>query len=252
MNDPPSGPENDPSSSPPIPARLAVPWGFWATFGWVVLIFFVASVIGVVLYFVFGGDFGSEEIPDVGVSGNVQAAVMVGLVAFIIWLRRGCSISEYLALNRVRIRTVIFWSVLIAACTTLFDVYLYWAGQELVPQVNIDMYNNASSKALLFMVIVVAAPLSEEVLFRGFLFRGWMNSRLGTWGTVLLSSLIFAAIHVQYDGYGMLSVLIGGLGFAVARVRTNSLYPGIAAHAATNCAAYLTTAYVAVNQTASV
>ena len=55
----------------------------------------------------------------------------------------------------------------------------------------------------------IAAPLVEESIFRGFLWRGWEASRLGARGTWLLTSLVFAAYHIE-KVIG-LDPLIGGI-----------------------------------------
>ena len=45
------------------------------------------------------------------------------------------------------------------------------------------------------------APLAEELLYRGVLFRSCWN-RLGVMPAAILSSVVFAALHF-YDGYGL-------------------------------------------------
>ena len=51
------------------------------------------------------------------------------------------------------------------------------------------------------------APLAEEILYRGVLFRSVRN-RLGVLPGAVISSLIFALLHF-YDGYGLVSVTLG-------------------------------------------
>jgi membrane protease YdiL (CAAX protease family) len=90
----------------------------------------------------------------------------------------------------------------------------------------------------------VAAPLSEEFFFRGFLFAGLKNSRLGGYGTVAVTSLLFACIHFQYDIQGLLFVLLIGIFFGITRLRTNSLWLCIALHSFMNIMATLPIPYV--------
>ena len=52
--------------------------------------------------------------------------------------------------------------------------------------------------ALFVLVAVVMAPLFEEIVFRGFLFRGLANSWGWVWGAVA-SAAIFGAAHLQLD-----------------------------------------------------
>jgi len=84
------------------------------------------------------------------------------------------------------------------------------------------------------------APLAEETMFRGFLFRkteGWL-ARLGkgAWvAAALLSSLVFALLHASYG-----SVAEVGVAFAIGAVlcigtkRFDSLWPAVLAHCAFN------------------
>ncbi len=88
----------------------------------------------------------------------------------------------------------------------------------------------------------IAAPLVEESIFRGFLWRGWEASRLGARGTWLLSSLVFAAYHIpKVIGASPLEAgivlgedLILGLLFGWLRWRSGSALPAMAAHVANN------------------
>jgi membrane protease YdiL (CAAX protease family) len=76
---------------------------------------------------------------------------------------------------------------------------------------------------------VVFAPIFEELMFRGVLFICLMR-QLGGLKAALLSSLIFALVHTQYDAWEMASVGVFGLGCCWLTWRTGSLKPGIALH----------------------
>lgn len=92
---------------------------------------------------------------------------------------------------------------------------------------------------LVGLLIVVAAPLSEEIFFRGYLFGG-LRQKLPFVTAALISALIFGAFH--YTGPGSLSVLpqLAVLGFAFAWIyeETGSIYPTIALHMANNALAF--------------
>ena len=62
------------------------------------------------------------------------------------------------------------------------------------------------------------APLAEEVLYRGVLFRSLWN-RIGVIPGALISSAVFAILHF-YDAYGLLSV--GFFGFTCALLYAGS------------------------------
>ncbi len=90
------------------------------------------------------------------------------------------------------------------------------------------------------LLIVVAAPISEEIFFRGFIFGG-LRRRLSFGTAALISAAIFGVFH--YTGAGSLSVLpqLAFLGFALAWVyeETGSIYPTMAIHVTNNLLAFI-------------
>jgi len=74
----------------------------------------------------------------------------------------------------------------------------------------------------------IVAPIGEEILYRGVLFRALWN-RLGVAAGALLSTVIFASLHF-YGGYGFASVAIFGFASAVFYAATRSLSAVIALH----------------------
>jgi uncharacterized protein len=89
------------------------------------------------------------------------------------------------------------------------------------------------------VLIVVAAPVSEEIFFRGFIFGG-LRRRLSFPLAALISALIFGVFH--YTGPGSIGVVpqLAFLGFALAWVyeETGSIYPTVAIHALNNALAF--------------
>jgi membrane protease YdiL (CAAX protease family) len=87
--------------------------------------------------------------------------------------------------------------------------------------------------------MVVLAPAVEEIAFRGLLFRLVERTRLGANGAVILAALVFAALHVQYFGLGLLQVFTDGVLFGLARKTSRSVPLCIAMHSLGNAyAAY--------------
>ena len=72
------------------------------------------------------------------------------------------------------------------------------------------------------------APVAEEILYRGVLFRSFRN-RLGVVAAAVLSSVVFALLHF-YDGYGLASVAIFGISCALLYAGTGSLATVIVLH----------------------
>ena len=83
-------------------------------------------------------------------------------------------------------------------------------------------------------IIVVVAPLCEEIFFRGFLYR-IMRGRIGLWPALVINGSLFGSVHLTSGG-PLAVALIAPLGFLLCLVyeRSGSLYPCIALHALNN------------------
>jgi membrane protease YdiL (CAAX protease family) len=74
---------------------------------------------------------------------------------------------------------------------------------------------------------------------------GFVNSRLGTIGGILLTTVLWAVLHVQYDIFGVASVALTGILLGYARIRTGSTLTAVAMHIFGNLIAFAETAVVA-------
>lgn len=83
-------------------------------------------------------------------------------------------------------------------------------------------------------LFVVAAPVAEELLFRGLLFRT-IADKIGVWPGALLSGAFFGAIHLGNGQDAFIPVLIAlGVILALAYDYSATLYVAIAIHAINN------------------
>ena len=114
-----------------------------------------------------------------------------------------------------------------------------------VPEVMIKIYRTAEVLPLLWIAIVIAAPVFEEIFFRGFVFTGFANSQLGTNGTILLTAVLWAVIHIQYGWLDIGFIVVIGILLGYARVKTGSVVGGIMLHMVMNLIATMETAYYA-------
>jgi CAAX protease family protein len=87
--------------------------------------------------------------------------------------------------------------------------------------------------ALTAAVVGIGAPLSEELLFRGFLLSALARTSLGFWGAALIATGLWTALH-GYSIIGILEVFIIGLFFSWLLWRTGSLRVAIFCHALYN------------------
>jgi len=81
------------------------------------------------------------------------------------------------------------------------------------------------------LMVGVAAPLAEEVFFRGFLF-GVLRERIGVLAAALVAGAIFGVIHAAGTPVRTLGILVLlGIGLCFLYVKTGSLLPCIGLHA---------------------
>jgi len=168
------------------------------------------------------------------VATGTTTPVSVGLIWLFAWLRRGLPVKDYLALKRVRGRHLARWLALLLCMGVVSDLTTWLMGRPLVPEVMVTEYRTAVFPPLLWLAVIVGAPLAEELFFRGFVFKGLLHSFLGGTGAVLVTAGAWAVIHLQYDWYGMTNIFAAGLLFGYARLKTNSVYPCLLMHALMN------------------
>lgn len=133
------------------------------------------------------------------------------------------------------------WCVIPSLVITLVSVSLSFLpllwGETLEP-VEVDI----AGFALIAVLVVLLVPLqsaAEEYVFRGFIMQtlgAWVRN---PWFGIVVSTVIFTLGHSQYEVWGLLSVGVMGLGFAVVVWRTGGLEAGIAFHVVNNVVAVL-------------
>ena len=91
----------------------------------------------------------------------------------------------------------------------------------------------SANLALLAGVLTVGAPLSEELVYRGFLLSALARTRLGFWGAALIATALWTALH-DYSAVGFAGVFMIGLLLSWLLWRTGSLWVAILCHALHN------------------
>lgn len=232
-------------------------WGAWATIGLglaLVLSHIMTQSVGAVPFMLLPALRGEPvDVEALGTNGLVIAIgtmlatpVSVGLAFLFARVKSGSwsNSCAYLGLRAVPLRAYV-WALL-----TLAGLLLLWIGYARlldmpdVPQVMVDIYRSAGIVPLLWAAVILAAPISEEVIFRGFFFAGLRHSRLGAAGAIVLPSLLWAAIHLQYGLKEMGFIVFLGLALGALRLRTNSLWPPILVHALSNLVSTIEVAFL--------
>jgi membrane protease YdiL (CAAX protease family) len=167
----------------------------------------------------------------------VSAPVAVGLSWLFASLRRGLAPAAYLGLVKPRARWYLISLGGLILLIVGMDLLTTALNRPVVPQVMIDAYKTAGSIPLFWLGLVVGAPVAEEFMFRGFVFEGLRRSRLGGLGATLITSLVWAGIHLQYDLYGIGIIFAVGLFLGWVKCRTGSLWLVIFLHSLMNLVA---------------
>ena len=217
-------------------------WGYWATAAWAAAAFLVGQFVA--LSFVVLWRSGElTKVLDTPFDGILVTAFIlisnpIGIA--ILWLAARLAKAdpaEYLALRWPTPRDTAIGVSLLVALIALSDVLLYLSGRDLVTQFQLQSYTSAAAEgilpAMLFAAIIVA-PAGEEVLFRGFLFRGFARTEREVWPAIVLLSLLWAALHIQYDWTGLLQIFVIGLFLGWVRWRSGSLVLTFLLHALFN------------------
>jgi uncharacterized protein len=223
-------------------------WGPWPTLGFALAIGAVYLIVALVVLLPFlvealphSADPGQllQSIMDkagliTSISTIVTAAICIGLIVILIRVRKA-SVKEYLGLRRISWKTVM---VLIAATAGLL------LATEGVSQLfknpttdELRLFETSVYPPVLWLALVVFAPLLEEAVFRGFLFEGFRSSRMGTGLTVIIMAMVWASLHIQYNFVYIAIIFFVGIALGFARVRTGSLWSPILMHSLFNLAA---------------
>lgn len=234
-----------------VRGRLPV-WGPFASLAWTALIWLIfnALTVGVAVVFLHADWADARSQPErlaenglfLAVSTLINAVCCTALIALLIRLRRGLPLRDYLALRPLRGRHVLMWCAVLLIFVLTSEGLGYWLDRPVVPEFMRTAYATATVPVLLWLALVVAAPVFEEVLFRGFLQGGLQHSGFHAGWMLLLPALIWAAIHVQYDLYDMSWIFLFGILLGLARWHTASLLMPVLMHMLMNLLATLVTA----------
>jgi uncharacterized protein len=231
-------PPPPPGTTSTSPGQPSAAWGPGRVAGGIGVLL-LATVVEVAVVSAFDPDL--DSLGARLVTQAMLAATLVG-VALVITRNTGGGLAAPGALGLRRPRRS--WIGLAAAAYLGYIVMaLAWSSlvhphQEDVTR-DLGFGHGAFGAVAAGVLIVVAAPFSEEVFFRGFIFGG-LRHRLSFPLAGLISAGIFGLFH--YTGPGSLGVVpqLAFLGFALAWVyeETGSIYPTMAIHALNNALAF--------------
>jgi membrane protease YdiL (CAAX protease family) len=186
----------------------------------------------------------ASRTPIVGTLLILAFSVMVAVLVLAA-RRAGWSALSYFALVRPRGRYVLAGIVCVALPILLTFVHVQFDIREIIPAEQFGAARGRNILHLQFYLVVlsavIAAPIMEEIMFRGFAYRGLSETRIGGAGTIVITSVVWAVIHINKGAAGIFDTAMAGIIWGWLRWYTGSLWVAIGAHMANNAIAVLMT-----------
>ncbi|HXQ06400.1 MAG TPA: type II CAAX endopeptidase family protein [Bradyrhizobium sp.] len=142
--------------------------------------------------------------------------------------------AEYLALNWPSSGELLRALAITAILLLAESLVLSFVGAGEAPPDPYVSGEHADGFLILLIGGCIAAPVMEEFVLRGFMFRGWSQSFLGPVGSIVLTSVLWGMIHTQYDWFGRFWIFVTGLALGHFRWRSNSTWLTVMVHSAIN------------------
>ncbi len=214
-------------------------WGPWVALLGVFLALGTGVVLGIPAAII-----GHKDDGDLTTLGNVgvQLATALGflLVPMAIAAQRGrgdaCArILRRLGVRRFKPSTASKW---MAAAIVAYLLFALLYSTLVVEPKQEDIADGFGPIPIQILLIVIAAPISEEICFRGMLFGG-LRERLPRLAAALVGGLIFGALHALTGVTAVPPLIVFGFLLALLYERTGSIVPGILLHMLNNSVALL-------------
>ncbi len=139
---------------------------------------------------------------------------------------------ETLALRPFPLKSLYFWVLVLAvflAVQTLAEMLL-----KIEPDHFVQLISNSQSIPLAILMVVLA-PIMEEFLFRGYLFKAWRSSWFGLTGTLVATSVLFTLLHWgQYQWILLMVIFVFSIILGLAREKTGSVWVPVILHSLNN------------------
>lgn len=187
--------------------------------------------------------FGSNDGTVVSISIMIGCVLLVAISALVIRVRGG-NLKQYLALRPFSLAVGMGMIGLLLIFMIGSQALTYMLDKS--PLAFVDpLYQSVSSVWLLIFAMVIVAPIYEELIFRGLLWSAiaeqftssTYSTHRGAIVASIVTSLIFAVIHVQYGIYEISTIVVLALIFCYARIKSGSLLLPILLHIVNNGAA---------------
>lgn len=221
-------------------------WGAGMTLLWSMLIilvtqFFVALVVLQANAALLGlsladGESVIEQMPNAVMQTVIFGGVVGVLMIYaVIRLKEGSRVSEYLPFRSVSFGQSLMWLVagtlVMLGSGLIFKAMGFQESQEMN-----TLLSGVTSKPLMYAALVIAAPIFEELLVRGFMLSGFERIKHVEAASIAVftTAFLWTVIHAQYHAHEMFQVFLLGVVLGFARLKTKSLVTPILMHVVNN------------------
>jgi uncharacterized protein len=224
-------------------------WGLWATLGFAILAFVLGQAMGIAaLTMVKNFDPARVDYDGTAVAVYTLVGNPVEIITLVLATRlSGSDALAYLGLDIPRRRDIAIAAAGLMAVILVADGMTLALGKEMVPAFQLELHRTAQAEGTLpwlWLAILVAAPVGEELLFRGFMFRGFVHEPRDALPAILVLALVWSLLHVQYDWFGTAQVFLIGVLFGFVRWRSGSTTLVILLHMLLNLESVAETIFV--------
>jgi uncharacterized protein len=172
----------------------------------------------------------------------VSLDVALLAVVYIRVVRPGVIPWERMGLHSQHLRSRLILGLLagavLFAASSVMELLLSRLG---IQQTQLQLFQSIQAASVPeFMLVLLAgaviAPVVEEIFFRGYVFRAYLDQK-GLKQAFFFSAALFALIHLNIPA--MIPIFVMGLLLAYFYYRTGSIIPSIVAHGVNNAAAFV-------------
>ncbi len=219
------------------------PWGRAATLGLGIIAMMIGQMVALLALSWWYGS-ALTQLPNLAQDGVAVSVIIIVStpiqVALLMLMARqtGIAPADYLGFKWPKRGEVVIGVLVMAAFVIVGNLVSWLLGQNIVTPFQFDIYRTASAAGwlpILWLAVVVVTPVGEEVLFRGFLYRGWHRSPGDVWLVIVATAALWALSHLQYDLYVIAQIFVVGLILGWFRWVTGSTLLTILLHGLVNC-----------------
>ena len=243
VTEPSATPPNKPALSLKRRILLCIGLPVWAFLGFmlaqalIIVLIEVLTKLGVPLNQI------NNSLFQVIAGGVIYALTLLIVIGVPYLVKKARTTKEELGMQRLPILTDFLWVpagalvylVLTAVVTAVAMSFLTFVNYDQAQDTGFTNIGQQHEYILAFIMLVVIAPLAEELLFRGYLF-GKLRKYAPLWISILITSLLFAIVHFAWN-VG-LDVFALSIVLCLLRVITGSLWPSIMLHMLKNGVAF--------------